>query len=147
MISKHVCATPGDLLVPKRYRAIAPTYEGAGYPQPQGWVGKTTLAIHMAVLADQAGLRTLLIDLDPQRSAASWWRARAAETPHLETEPVTCGTSWKPLLKTVSTLSSWTPAPRTKLTPLMSPPWLILCWCRPGRRSSTSARSSARWTS
>jgi chromosome partitioning protein len=49
----------------------------------KGGVGKTTLAIHMAVLADQAGLRTLLVDLDPQRSAASWWRARAAETPHL----------------------------------------------------------------
>jgi chromosome partitioning protein len=42
----------------------------------------------MAVLADQAALRTLLVDLDPQRSAASWWRARAAETPHLvETDP------------------------------------------------------------
>jgi chromosome partitioning protein len=54
----------------------------------KGGVGKTTLAIHMAVLADQAGLRTLLVDLDPQRSAASWWRARAAETPHLvETDP------------------------------------------------------------
>jgi chromosome partitioning protein len=49
----------------------------------KGGVGKTTLAIHMAVLADQAGLRTLLVDLDPQRSAASWWRARAAETPAL----------------------------------------------------------------
>ncbi len=54
----------------------------------KGGVGKTTLAIHMAVLAEQAGLRTLLVDLDPQRSAASWWRARAAEIPHLvETDP------------------------------------------------------------
>ena len=54
----------------------------------KGGVGKTTLAIHMAVLANQAGLRTLLVDLDPQRSAASWWRARTAETPPLvETDP------------------------------------------------------------
>ena len=54
----------------------------------KGGVGKTTLAVHMAVLADQAGLRTLLVDLDPQRSAASWWRARAAQTPNLvETDP------------------------------------------------------------
>jgi chromosome partitioning protein len=54
----------------------------------KGGVGKTTLAIHIAVLADQAGLRTLLVDLDPQRSAASWWRARTAETPPLvETDP------------------------------------------------------------
>ena len=54
----------------------------------KGGVGKTTLATHMAVLAGQAGLRTLLVDLDPQRSAAAWWRTRASETPHLvETVP------------------------------------------------------------
>jgi chromosome partitioning protein len=54
----------------------------------KGGVGKTTLAVHLAVLAQQAGPRTLLIDLDPQRSAAAWWRAREAETPALvETDP------------------------------------------------------------
>jgi chromosome partitioning protein len=54
----------------------------------KGGSGKTTLAIHMAVLAQERGLRTLLVDLDPQRSAASWWRARAGETPALaETDP------------------------------------------------------------
>jgi chromosome partitioning protein len=54
----------------------------------KGGVGKTTLAVHLAVLAQQAGLRTLLVDLDPQGSAAAWWRARDAETPALvETQP------------------------------------------------------------
>jgi chromosome partitioning protein len=54
----------------------------------KGGVGKTTLAVHLAVLAQQAGQRTLLIDLDPQGSAAAWWRAREAETPALvETQP------------------------------------------------------------
>jgi len=54
----------------------------------KGGVGKTTLAVHLAVLAQQAGLRTLLVDLDPQRSAAAWWRAREADTPALvETQP------------------------------------------------------------
>lgn len=54
----------------------------------KGGAGKTTLALHLAVVAQQAGLRTVLVDLDPQRSAAGWWRARAADTPELvETEP------------------------------------------------------------
>jgi chromosome partitioning protein len=54
----------------------------------KGGVGKTTLAIHLSVLAQQAGRRTLLIDLDPQGSAAGWWRAREVETPALvETKP------------------------------------------------------------
>jgi chromosome partitioning protein len=34
--------------------------------------GKTTLAIHLAVEAAAQGLRTLLLDLDPQASAARW---------------------------------------------------------------------------
>ena len=49
----------------------------------KGGSGKTTIAIHLAVLAQQGGLRTLLIDLDPQRSSEAWWRARDAETPQL----------------------------------------------------------------
>jgi chromosome partitioning protein len=54
----------------------------------KGGSGKTTLAIHLAVLAQQMGLRALLIDLDPQHSAADWWRAREAETPQLvQTSP------------------------------------------------------------
>ena len=54
----------------------------------KGGSGKTTLAIHLAVQAQAAGRRALLIDLDPQRSAAAWWRARESDTPQLvETEP------------------------------------------------------------
>lgn len=50
----------------------------------KGGSGKTTLAVHLAVAAQAGGRRVLLIDLDPQGSAAAWWRARTAETPEME---------------------------------------------------------------
>lgn len=50
----------------------------------KGGVGKTTLALHLSVMAQATGLRVLLIDLDPQGSAAAWWQAREANTPELE---------------------------------------------------------------
>ncbi|RKK03307.1 ParA family protein [Pseudoroseomonas wenyumeiae] len=50
----------------------------------KGGAGKTTIAAHLAVAAEQAGKRTLILDADPQRSAASWWQAREATTPQME---------------------------------------------------------------
>jgi len=53
----------------------------------KGGAGKTTVAIHLAVAA-QAGRRVAVVDMDPQRSAADWWRSRQASTPELvEVEP------------------------------------------------------------
>lgn len=42
----------------------------------KGGVGKTTLAVHLAVAAQHAGVQTLLLDLDPQGSAAQWAKDR-----------------------------------------------------------------------
>lgn len=50
-----------------------------GFLAQKGGAGKTTLAVHLAVLAGDA----LMVDLDPQRSAAEWWESRAAELPEL----------------------------------------------------------------
>jgi chromosome partitioning protein len=50
----------------------------------KGGSGKSTLSIHLAVAAHAAGLRVLIVDLDPQGSSASWWQARSAPTPELE---------------------------------------------------------------
>lgn len=50
----------------------------------KGGVGKTSLAIHLSVLAQEGGRRVLLIDLDPQGSAAAWWQARENNAPQLE---------------------------------------------------------------
>lgn len=53
----------------------------------KGGVGKTTLAIHLATAFAAAGYNTLLLDLDPQTSAAEWKDARAAETPPVMAVP------------------------------------------------------------
>jgi chromosome partitioning protein len=49
----------------------------------KGGSGKSTLAVHLSVIAQTTGRRTVIIDLDPQRSAAGWWDTRAAETPEM----------------------------------------------------------------
>lgn len=49
----------------------------------KGGTGKTTLTIHLAVQAQRAGHRVLLVDTDPQGSAGAWWQRRAATEPAL----------------------------------------------------------------
>lgn len=50
----------------------------------KGGVGKTTLAVNLAVAAQAAGMKTALFDLDPQESATAWSERRKAELPHVE---------------------------------------------------------------
>lgn len=57
--------------------------ETIGVLSRKGGVGKTTLATQIAVMAELAGRRGLLVDTDPQRSATAWWRLREAQTPQL----------------------------------------------------------------
>ena len=47
----------------------------------KGGVGKTTIAVNLAVAA---GLKTALFDLDQQESAVIWADRRKTETPHVE---------------------------------------------------------------
>ena len=55
----------------------------------KGGAGKTTLATGLAVSGERAGLSTVLVDLDPQASAAKWGDLRAAEIPVVTTAPAT----------------------------------------------------------
>lgn len=55
----------------------------------KGGSGKTTLAVHIAVAAQEAGENVVLIDTDPQKSATVWGEARAQETPVVATAAVT----------------------------------------------------------
>ena len=47
----------------------------------KGGAGKTTLAIHLAVAAEQARKSAAVIDLDPQASATGWGDHRGSDAP------------------------------------------------------------------
>jgi chromosome partitioning protein len=43
----------------------------------KGGTGKTTLGLNLAVAAEEAGLRTAVVDVDPQQASAKWGDLRA----------------------------------------------------------------------
>jgi chromosome partitioning protein len=51
----------------------------------KGRTGKSTVAIHLAVAAAQAGHRVTLVDTDSQATVMEWTRQRKASEPHIAT--------------------------------------------------------------
>jgi chromosome partitioning protein len=54
----------------------------------KGGVGKSTLTVHLAVAAWQAGQKVAVLDADPQASAGAWHRVREAADPPVAAVPV-----------------------------------------------------------
>jgi len=54
----------------------------------KGGAGKTTLTGHLAIAAEQRGVKpVVMIDTDPQGSLSTWWNRRKADTPLLSPLP------------------------------------------------------------
>jgi chromosome partitioning protein len=53
----------------------------------KGGAGKSTLGVHLAIEAYRRGLRTLVIDLDPQATATTVLARRGDEPPDVKPEP------------------------------------------------------------
>ena len=49
----------------------------------KGGSGKTTLVLSCAVAANELGARVLVLDMDPQKTAESWYQTRESPTPKL----------------------------------------------------------------
>ena len=49
----------------------------------KGGASKSTLAAHLAIEATKEGLKTILIDMDPQKTLEDWWEKREEELPAL----------------------------------------------------------------
>ena len=49
----------------------------------KGGTGKTTLCLHLAVLAGELGHDAVVIDIDPQASSSAWRRRRQSGTPEV----------------------------------------------------------------
>jgi chromosome partitioning protein len=55
----------------------------------KGGTGKTTLTLHLAVASEKANKQAVVIDLDPQASAAGWKDSRQDEAPVVVSVPST----------------------------------------------------------
>lgn len=53
----------------------------------KGGTGKTTISLHLAVAAQKAGQAAVVIDLDPQASAAGWKDSRSDDEPVVVSVP------------------------------------------------------------
>lgn len=115
----------------------------------KGGSGKTTLAIHLAMEGAAQGLRTLILDLDPQASAARWGDRRKSGAIDVDVTVDSPGRLDAALQAArregydLVVLDS-APTPTRAPSAWRAPP--IWCWCRCAARSSISTPWAPPWT-
>ena len=112
----------------------------------KGGVGKTTLAIHLATAFETAGRQTLLVDLDPQASAAEWKDARQAGRPYvMAVPPSRLGKTLEAAKEHEAELVVLDTAPHSEGTALDAARAADLIWgpCQPSIRDRRGMRKTA----
>src|ERR1700678_1449708 len=79
----------------------------------KGGSGKTTIAVHLAQAFAAGGYQTLLLDLDPQTSAAEWKDVRADESPAVMAVPQPLCSASSTRRRKSALKSSFSTPPRT----------------------------------
>lgn len=69
--------------------AITANMKTVAIVSQKGGSGKTTLSLHIATAVEAAGSPTVIIDLDPQASAAGWGDSREGDAPVVVALPYT----------------------------------------------------------
>jgi chromosome partitioning protein len=75
--------------MPTCTRVYMTTLRAVAVVAEKGGVGKTTIALTLAVAAVKAGRKVAVFDLDPQATAAQWTDRREAEFPWVVATPAT----------------------------------------------------------
>ena len=70
---------PASRRAAKRASPTAPSV--VGFLKQKGGSGATTITVHLALAAQEAGRRVAIVDVDPQHSALSWAQARGGGSP------------------------------------------------------------------
>ena len=113
----------------------------------KGGAGKTTLAVHSAVAAIEAGERVVLIDTDPQRSATVWATAREGDAPVVATvAPADVDRVLRAAADEAMTLAVLDTAPHAapEATRIARVAGLVLIPCRPTAFDMAAVEASVR---
>ena len=80
-----------QILNPSNLMVMLSTMQVVSVLSEKGGAGKTTVSVHLAVAAQLAGLDAVIIDLDPQASAADWADRRGSAPEAVAIPPARLG--------------------------------------------------------